>query len=42
MYEDLKLYIDGEFTTGDSGVGEDVLNPVDGCRACSRSACQTG
>ena len=27
MYEDLKLYIDGEFTAGDSGVGEDVLNP---------------
>ena len=27
MYEDLKLYIDGEFTTGNSGVGEDVLNP---------------
>ncbi|MGI9425058.1 MAG: aldehyde dehydrogenase family protein, partial [Hyphomicrobiaceae bacterium] len=27
MYEDLKLYIDGEFTPGDSGVGEDVLNP---------------
>ncbi len=27
MYEDLKLYIDGEFTAGNSGVGEDVLNP---------------
>lgn len=27
MYEDLKLYIDGEFTAGDSGAGEDVLNP---------------
>ena len=27
MYEDLKLYIDGEFTSGNSGAGEDVLNP---------------
>ena len=27
MYEDLKLYINGEFTSGDSGAGEDVLNP---------------
>jgi succinate-semialdehyde dehydrogenase/glutarate-semialdehyde dehydrogenase len=27
MYEDLKLYIDGEFTAGDSGGGEDVVNP---------------
>jgi succinate-semialdehyde dehydrogenase/glutarate-semialdehyde dehydrogenase len=27
MYEDLKLYIDGEFTAGDSGAGEDVVNP---------------
>ncbi len=27
MYEDLKLYIDGEFTVGQSGTGEDVLNP---------------
>ncbi|MGI9523651.1 MAG: NAD-dependent succinate-semialdehyde dehydrogenase [Hyphomicrobiaceae bacterium] len=27
MYEDLKLYIDGEFTSGSSGAGEDVLNP---------------
>ena len=28
MYEDLKLYIDGEFTLGNSGAGEDVLNPA--------------
>ena len=28
MYEDLKLYINGEFTAGDSGVGEDVINPA--------------
>ncbi|MEO0810506.1 MAG: NAD-dependent succinate-semialdehyde dehydrogenase [Pseudomonadota bacterium] len=27
MYEDLKLYIDGEFTVGKSGTGEEVLNP---------------
>jgi succinate-semialdehyde dehydrogenase / glutarate-semialdehyde dehydrogenase len=27
MYEDLKLYIDGEFTAGSSGTGEDVVNP---------------
>ena len=27
MYEDLKLYINGEFTSGNSGAGEDVLNP---------------
>ena len=28
MYEDLKLYIDGEFTAGSSGAGEDVVNPA--------------
>ena len=28
MYEDLRLYIDGEFTSGNSGAGEDVLNPA--------------
>ena len=27
MYEDLKLYIDGDFIPGHSGAGEDVLNP---------------
>jgi len=27
-YTDLNLYIDGEFTKGNSGVGEDVLNPA--------------
>lgn len=27
-YTDLNLYIDGEFTKGTSGVGEDVLNPA--------------
>lgn len=27
MYENLKLYIDGEFTAGNSGAGEDVINP---------------
>jgi len=27
VYENLKLYIDGEFTAGNSGAGEDVINP---------------
>ena len=27
MYENLDLYIDGKFTQGSSGVGQDVLNP---------------
>ena len=27
MYENLSLYIDGKFTSGDSGVTSDVLNP---------------
>ena len=27
MYEDLKLYINGGFTSGDSGVSESVVNP---------------
>jgi len=28
MYENLSLYIDGKFTSGDSGVTSDVLNPA--------------
>ena len=27
-YADLNLYIDGEFTKGNSGIGEDVVNPA--------------
>ena len=30
MYENLDLYIDGKFTKGDSGAGQDVLNPATG------------
>ena len=28
MYEELALYIDGEFRQGSSGAGEDVVNPA--------------
>jgi succinate-semialdehyde dehydrogenase/glutarate-semialdehyde dehydrogenase len=28
MYENLELYIDGKFTKGSSGVGQDVMNPA--------------
>ena len=28
MYEELALYIDGEFRQGSSGAGEDVINPA--------------
>lgn len=28
MYEDLQLYIDGKFTKGSSGAGQDVMNPA--------------
>ena len=28
MYEELALYIDGEFRQGSDGAGEDVINPA--------------
>ena len=28
MYEELALYIDGEFRQGSGGAGEDVINPA--------------
>jgi len=28
MYEELALYIDGEFRQGSNGAGEDVINPA--------------